>query len=576
MKKYTKILLTITMIANLFVSASADAINASYNRSLKAIELNGELGSFNANSRLIIFVTKDGVLLPNVDEEGYADNVSGSVSDVVVFSEISSDENGNYFADNISCDGISGKLNIRLSADNENTVHTYTVFVPEAKAEKEFLEAIARATSQSDVQALLDSEAQTPSYGADMRYYILSDRSSVSKIVFDNKSAYTGNDAAQKLDDDIFINSFLSSISATNDSEKICDIINISDSGLSTLDKNNVSRMMNLDSLYNNSVFKYLKSVSSDNLSNIVSAAAKMNFTTVSEFADALYISTINNRFQSVNGWRDAYRICMECSDVLNGIKSSKLSNSANNQALWTALAEDTYSSVKQLEDAFNNFKEDSSSENSSGNKGNSNSGSTRGNSGTISVGGNPSQNAQDVFGDLQNHAWAKTAIEELYKRGIVNGVGNGMYNPNANVTREEFVKLIVTALNIKGDAAVNFGDIDNSAWYSEYIRRAYANGIVNGISQENFGIGNSITRQDMAVIASRALDAMKISFNENSVVDYTDSEEIDSYAEEAVRRLSKYALISGNTDGTFAPHRNMTRAEAAVLIYNIVSKSGR
>lgn len=172
-------------------------------------------------------------------------------------------------------------------------------------------------------------------------------------------------------------------------------------------------------------------------------------------------------------------------------------------------------------------------------------------------------------FADLNSVSWAYSAISELYTRGIVSGKSETAFYPNDAVTREEFVKMIISMLgeNVQ-DGETDFTDVPHDAWYAPYVNAAHKKGIINGISADKFGSGNQISRQDMAVIIYNILNRGKM----NAATTFTDAGEISGYAEDAVNTLNALGIISGMSDGSFAPKKTATRAEAAVIIQRTIN----
>lgn len=183
---------------------------------------------------------------------------------------------------------------------------------------------------------------------------------------------------------------------------------------------------------------------------------------------------------------------------------------------------------------------------------------------------GNQTQNTRTCkFKDLSKVPWAKDAIVSLYEGGYVDGVDEETFVPNRIVKREEFIKMLVAALKLKGTADENkFKDVQSGAWYEQYVLTAVKNGLINGINAETFGIGNEMTREDMAVILYRAVKDKNI---ETGDVSFTDKDEISSYALEAAAAMEKSGIISGVDDGKFAPKAAVTRAQTAVCIYRLL-----
>jgi len=173
------------------------------------------------------------------------------------------------------------------------------------------------------------------------------------------------------------------------------------------------------------------------------------------------------------------------------------------------------------------------------------------------------------IFSDLDSAAWAKDAIIALYDKGIINGMPDGRFMPNANITRAEFIKIAVEALVLEESADNVFADVPEGSWYAPYVSKAYAAGLVKGDDSNNFNPNADITRQDMTTILYRALDIQDDNIAETT---FTDKEAIAEYAYPAVRYFSSKGIVNGIGDGSFAPKRNATRAEAAAIFYRLLN----
>ena len=177
------------------------------------------------------------------------------------------------------------------------------------------------------------------------------------------------------------------------------------------------------------------------------------------------------------------------------------------------------------------------------------------------------------VFTDVPSNHWANAPVEYLAKAGVVSGKGDGKFDPESTVTREEFVKMIVGAFGIEANGGViDFADVPASHWAYEYIKTAYANDIVKGISWDKFGVGSPITRQDMAVILMRIVNAKGIELTGNAS-SFKDDNLIADYAKESVMELVAGGVINGYNDYTFRPEGPLTRAEAAKVIYALINR---
>lgn len=176
------------------------------------------------------------------------------------------------------------------------------------------------------------------------------------------------------------------------------------------------------------------------------------------------------------------------------------------------------------------------------------------------------------VFNDLTKHQWAKAYIESMAAKGIINGKSKGLYNPGDNVTRAEFAALLVKLLRIRDSGkTLKFKDVSPEAWYYSTVASAVEHGIITGKEGGIFAPEENISRQDMAVMVGMVLKKLKNSGSSaDTKLDFIDNTYISDYALEGVSMAVKYGIIKGNSDRTFKPLNNATRAEAAVVIYKI------
>ena len=113
-------------------------------------------------------------------------------------------------------------------------------------------------------------------------------------------------------------------------------------------------------------------------------------------------------------------------------------------------------------------------------------------------------------FSDLAGYEWAKTAIEALAEKGIVDGVGGGRFDPAGGLTRAMFVTMLSRALNAGANAAApaaakRFNDVDYGSWYGPHVQWAVDKGIVSGYPDGTFKPNTPLTVEEMIVMAVRA-----------------------------------------------------------------------
>ena len=180
-------------------------------------------------------------------------------------------------------------------------------------------------------------------------------------------------------------------------------------------------------------------------------------------------------------------------------------------------------------------------------------------------------------FPDVASSHWASGYIQFVKDNKIMQGDENGLFKPDDSITREEWVKTILTAFVIDTkDAKCDFSDVDEERWSYPYIAKAFEMMIINGVSDTEFAPAESISRQDAAVIFYRgAKAAREDGFSEIEMSSFTDAEDIADYAIEPINLLYKLKVLNGYEDGSFRPNVTITRAEAAKMIYTALEKLG-
>nr|WP_306813050.1 cellulase family glycosylhydrolase [Paenibacillus soyae] len=174
-------------------------------------------------------------------------------------------------------------------------------------------------------------------------------------------------------------------------------------------------------------------------------------------------------------------------------------------------------------------------------------------------------------FSDLGGVAWAQDGISFLAERSIVQGVGEGMFQPEGMVTRAEFIQMLMNTLGLVDDSAVStFSDVKEDAWYTAAVASAEKLGIVTGQGNGKFGANAEITRQDAAVMLYRAMTELGFEAADGAAAEaFADQDAISAYAVEAVAQMQQAGILQGK-GGSFKPFDLASRAEAAVMIYRL------
>ncbi len=237
--------------------------------------------------------------------------------------------------------------------------------------------------------------------------------------------------------------------------------------------------------------------------------------------------------------------------------------------------------SYKYAVDKYNDDQDDKENSGSGNSSSGSSTGTSKGNKTTTIatdvVRPDPLQKKKlitDYYDDMSGYEWAASAVLALTEDGIVNGTGEKKFAPERYLTREEFMKLLVNTFNLADHRAVcTFTDVtDKNAWYYIYVASAQAAGITTGRGDGTFGVGDYVTREEMATLVYRAAVKAGVKMNGSAGTNlYSDMSTLSDYSIEAVTALTNLGVMSGSY-GKFSPKDYASRAQAAVVINNIKS----
>ncbi|MDD4715440.1 MAG: S-layer homology domain-containing protein [Oscillospiraceae bacterium] len=182
------------------------------------------------------------------------------------------------------------------------------------------------------------------------------------------------------------------------------------------------------------------------------------------------------------------------------------------------------------------------------------------------------------TFEDISGDSFQK-AIEALAARGIINGVGSSVFQPNRTMTRAEFAAVMVRALGLVPSGSSGFSDVPKASWYAPYVGTASAYQIVNGISKTAFSPNQTITREQAAVMVMRAARLCGLE------TDMTDAETLDllaqfpDYTKSALWARNALAFcyqndILSQSMLLIQPQKDVTRSEIAGMADQMLQKA--
>lgn len=171
-------------------------------------------------------------------------------------------------------------------------------------------------------------------------------------------------------------------------------------------------------------------------------------------------------------------------------------------------------------------------------------------------------------FKDINSSHWAYKYVIDLTTSKVINGYTDGTFKPENTITRAEFIKLVVMAA-LPDWIDINDAEATINHWAAKYIWIAERYGLIATGSINLNNIDEPITRIEMVRIITKADLTMK--GNElatNEKVRFKDVISLNSEDLLLLKHAYSKELITGYTDNTFKPYANMTRAEAATMIY--------
>lgn len=175
------------------------------------------------------------------------------------------------------------------------------------------------------------------------------------------------------------------------------------------------------------------------------------------------------------------------------------------------------------------------------------------------------------AFSDVSESDWFYKGVSYVVENGMMNGMGDDLFAPNAPLTREMLAVVLYNMEKQPESTGVNpFADVKADMWYTDAIVWANANGIVAGYDDSTFGLGDSITREQLATILYRYAQLKGYDVTEKAdLTGYTDSESISDYAVEAMQWANANGIVNGMTETTLAPQGTATRAQVATMLMN-------
>lgn len=565
-KCFIRLLLTVFCLLFVCSGALAEEIEITNDINTMQLTIKGCLGEKYADTRLSIYaVEKDDSLPLDLSEE------ISETTKFKLFRTARADYSGSYELSNVYLSGSGGEYVFYVVSHNpDNTFMSNPVYLPTVSELKSFMQSVSNSDCDT-VLKTLDNELGEKRLGISIPFYPQLSGTARIKVC----EALSGR-SFERLSD------VLSEIVRYSVRFGITDISGGRDLAMMLFPErySDVKEYADIISQENgfaefSQLPEYIsfKSKSDSECEKILSAVGKEGASSVGEMFKSISREIVFSEIKAVSGYGDIEGVLKKYSgSSLSGLKFSEYSKSSYKNEINKKLLNKAFSDLDELCSFINNYKGDK--KDSSGFGGGSSGGGKATSpkpTGTsiTTVSELPEVKPKASFNDLDGFEWASSEIEYLKEKSIISGTAADTFNPSGEVTREAFIKMVVLAFDkYDKDAKAQFSDCPEEAWYFSYVGSGAAAGIINGISENEFGTGKSITREDAAVILARAAFG---DLSQSEAVSFSDFGSISDYAALAVSQMTQNGYINGYEDNTFRPKNYLTRAEACVILCRII-----
>ena len=178
------------------------------------------------------------------------------------------------------------------------------------------------------------------------------------------------------------------------------------------------------------------------------------------------------------------------------------------------------------------------------------------------------------TFRDVVGHKNQK-AIEALAEKGVINGMTADTFAPDAGLTRAQFCAIVVRALGLSQEKTAEFTDVLQTDWFCGFVGAASKAGIVNGVGNGKFNPQGAITREQAATMLARASKTLGLSGEakdaDAALKMYPDAQAASSYAKDALAFCAEHNILESDRT-ELRPGEAICRCEVAQMVWNLLA----
>ena len=178
-----------------------------------------------------------------------------------------------------------------------------------------------------------------------------------------------------------------------------------------------------------------------------------------------------------------------------------------------------------------------------------------------------PATDVSDIFIDVAPNAWYKDAVQYAYDNGLMTGVSANEFAPDATTTRGMIVSMLARLEGVKSANDAGFADVEGE-WYATAVNWAASVGVVNGYEDNTFRPNDAITREQLAAILMNYAAYKGEDVSARASLDaYSDAENVSTWATDTMSWAVAEGYITGMTADTLQPQGSATRAQVAAIL---------
>ncbi len=176
---------------------------------------------------------------------------------------------------------------------------------------------------------------------------------------------------------------------------------------------------------------------------------------------------------------------------------------------------------------------------------------------------------------DVKPGSWYEQSVQYATEHGLMNGTGTNTFEPESTMTRAMLVTVLWRYAGAPKPGANPFTDVPNGKWYTDAVAWAAENGVVNGVGDGKFEPDGSVTREQMATILYRYAQKVGIDTSKHTELSaFPDANRVSAYARAPMQWIVAEGVIGGsreNGQDWLNPQGNATRAEVATILMRFI-----